>query len=100
MTRTFSRPMRFSSVARLSAASRTSPCVLGKGGNRRNTEQRFQFLKEARLLAAGKLERGGHGVVSPLGVERQQAVIFSDFAALANPSAQAGGSAGAGQDVS
>ena len=35
-------------------------CVLRKGGNGRNAEQRFQFFKEARLLAAGKLERGWH----------------------------------------
>ena len=34
--------------------------MLGEGRDRRNAEQRFQFLKEASLLAAGKIERGGH----------------------------------------
>ena len=32
-------------------------CMLGKRRNGRNTEQRLQFFKEARLLAAGELER-------------------------------------------
>ena len=60
MTRTCSRPTRSISRARLSAANRTSPACSGRVEIEGMRSSDLQFLKEASLLAAGKIERGGH----------------------------------------
>ena len=72
--------------------------VLGKGRNGRNTEQRFEFLEETRLLATGKLERGWHGwFLLWGGSEGSKRLSFDDFRALRIPSDNG---AAAAQDVS